>query len=192
VIATAFLETLPERHISSGKWELVKMALIEGDVAWASEQLDSEYPSIDDMRRAIELKAKIVHDDFRDMGERRILNLGHTLGHAIESASGFGILHGEAVGLGTLWACLLSENQGLATFPPEFVAKMAKRLAAFSKTTPAWDACLPFLARDKKNEQEKNFHCIMPIPGSRPAQKKITHETLELVHAKLLEMLNKR
>jgi 3-dehydroquinate synthase len=190
VIATAFLESLPEKHLMSGKWELLKTALIEGDLAWAGALLDCVVPSVCDMRRAIGLKIKIVSKDERDRDDRRLLNLGHTLGHAFESASGFGILHGEAVGLGTLWACLLSENQEIANFPPDFIKKMAKRLAAFSQRIPAWEATLPHLMRDKKNELEKNAHCIIPIPGSYPMQKKISYETLESVHAKLLEVLN--
>jgi len=186
VIASSFLDSLPKRHQKSGKWELLKMALIEGDIAWAESLLDRKTPGTDDMNRAIRLKIDIVHRDFREQNERRLLNLGHTLGHAIESASNFELLHGEAIGLGTLAACLLSEKEGLAIFPPGLIEKMAEQLAPLSNRLPSWETCLPFLLRDKKKESESKLHFIIPIPGSRPIQQKISPETLESVYVKLL------
>jgi len=189
VIATGFLDTLPPRHKKSGKWELVKMAVLEGDLAWANSLLDCEKPSVGDMERAIKTKIGIVHRDFREAGERRLLNLGHTLGHALESASGFDLLHGEAIGLGTLAACLLAEELGLATFPQGLKEKMARRLAPFASRMPPWESCLPFLERDKKAQAENILCFMVPIPGTRPVQQKISSGDLRPVHAKLSTML---
>jgi len=190
VVANSFLDSLPPRHKESGKWELIKMALIEGDIAWAESLLDCKIPSSSDMKRAIELKIAIVNKDFKEHGERRLLNLGHTLGHAIESASNFDILHGEAIGLGTLAACLLSESCGFAAFPSGLIERTIKHLAPLSPRMPVWKKCLPFLWRDKKNEAENNLNFIIPIPGSHPIQQKILPQDLESAFTKLLFMLN--
>jgi len=190
VVANSFLDSLSSRHQESGKWELIKMALIEGDIVWAESLLDCKIPSSRDMKRAIESKIDIVNKDFKESCERRLLNLGHTLGHAIEYASNFDILHGEAVGLGTLAACLLSESCGFAAFPSCFIEKTSKHLAPLSPRMPIWETCLPFLLRDKKNETENELHFIIPIPSSRATQRKISPQDLESAFAKLFFMLN--
>jgi 3-dehydroquinate synthase len=190
VIASDFLYSLPLRHRESGKWELIKMSLIDGDLDWARSLLHCKTPDVSDIKRAVQMKADIVHRDFKENGERRLLNLGHTLGHALESASGFALLHGEAVGLGALAACLLSESLDAAVFPPDFIKKMAERLAPLAPRVPSWELCLPFLRRDKKTESENELRFIIPIPGARPVQQKISPEVLETIHAKLLLMLN--
>ena len=192
VIANSFLDSLPARHQKSGAWELVKMALIEGDVAWAESLLNRKTPSTGDMNRAVRLKIDIVHRDFKEQNERRLLNLGHTLGHAIESASSFELLHGEAIGLGTLTACLLSEKEGCAAFPHSLIEKMAEQLAPLSPRLPPWETCLPFLLRDKKKESKSKLRYIIPVPGSRPIQKEISPETLESIYVKLLLIVTPR
>jgi 3-dehydroquinate synthase len=192
VVATGFLDTLPLRHKKSGKWELVKMAFLEGDMAWAGSLLDSESPekpSACDMERAIRTKIEIVHRDFRETGERRLLNLGHTLGHALESASGFGLLHGEAVGLGTLAACLLAEDLGLTAFPPGLKEKMVQRLAPLIDDVPPWESCLPYILRDKKIGADNSLQFIVPVPGQRPIQRAAPVDAVKLVYAKLLATL---
>jgi len=190
VIATGFLDTLSLKHKRSGKWELIKMALLEGDLAWANDLLDCESPSVGDMERAIRAKIDVVHRDFKESGERRLLNLGHTLGHALESASGFDLLHGEAIGIGTLAACLLAEDLGLASFPATFREKMIQCLSPLKSHVPPWDACLPYILRDKKRETEEGLRFVVPIPGSRPTQQTISIEAVKLVHERLLALLS--
>jgi 3-dehydroquinate synthase len=195
VIARAFLDSLSERHLKSGKWELIKMALIEGDLAWARELLDIDAPTTRDIERAIRQKIEMVRRDFKEEDERRLLNLGHTFGHAMESASNFDFLHGEAVGVGLLAACLLPESVGAKAFPEVFIEKMAKRLAHLVPKIPPWESCLPFMLRDKKLEAtadsdisgENKVLCIIPVPDSCPIKQKISHEILGAVHAKLMK-----
>jgi len=66
VVCRSFLETLPPRHLDSGRWELLKMALLEGDGAWADQILDEARPSGTSMLRAIALKAELVGGDLRE------------------------------------------------------------------------------------------------------------------------------
>ena len=66
------------------------------------------------MRRSVEIKAEVVSDDEREAGRRAILNAGHTVAHALEQVSNYGLPHGEAVALGLVLECELAEQLGLA------------------------------------------------------------------------------
>ena len=92
----AFLETLPEAELKNGYAEMIKMAVLF-DPALV-ELIRADLPRA--IERCVELKERIVAEDFRDEGRRALLNLGHTFGHAIEKASGYKVSHGEAVAMG--------------------------------------------------------------------------------------------
>ncbi|HEY4242372.1 MAG TPA: 3-dehydroquinate synthase [Kofleriaceae bacterium] len=112
------LATLPARERRAGFGELWKYALLDGTDLWAAVAAAAPWAAADDLApappaladvigRAIAYKAAIVSADERERtGRRAVLNLGHTVGHAIEAAAG--LLHGEAVGLGLLAACRVS------------------------------------------------------------------------------------
>lgn len=111
LLNTMFLSTLPEREILSGLAEMLKYGFIaDPDLL----QVDLEnYESF--IQRAAEIKKKIVADDPFEQGKRKILNFGHTIGHAIESHRLTGespLLHGEAVALG-MWCALWLSVQKL-------------------------------------------------------------------------------
>ena len=171
VACTDFLAGLPERHLQNGRWELVKTALIQGEMAWAMDMLQDGPVKVRWVERALAFKAGVVHRDPREAGERRLLNLGHTLGHALEAASGYQLLHGEAVGLGLLGACLLAEEQGLKPFPASLLDPLARRLTPLASLVAPWRDCLPLLARDKKATRASGpaeeapaimIQCILP------------------------------
>lgn len=176
VACTAFLQSLPERHLENGRYELLKTALLMADSSWLEELLGSGLVGTTWIERALAFKAGVVHRDPREQDERRLLNLGHTLGHAVESASGYKLLHGEAVGIGLLTACLLAEAQGLPSFPAAFMDKLAMRLAPLAPQLPAWESLLPWLLRDKKSvslqpESGIQIHCILPRPDEAAVQR---------------------
>lgn len=121
VADTDTLETLGEREFRSGLAECIKHGLIEGEETLAA--LAADLPSVVArdadalprfVARSVAVKAGIVARDFREAGERATLNLGHTFGHAIESRAAFGLLHGEAVGIGLVAAAAASVAEGLA------------------------------------------------------------------------------
>lgn len=101
------LDTLPEREFSSGLAEVVKHAVI-GDrelfvfLERFAPQVLARAPEVmrEVLRRSIWLKAQVVESDPREQNRRRVLNYGHTLGHALETLSGYQMRHGEAVSLG--------------------------------------------------------------------------------------------
>lgn len=121
-IDTSTLATLPERELLAGLAEVIKYGAI-GDApffAWLEANIDRlRARDIDALNEAIAVscrhKAGVVARDERELGERALLNFGHTFGHAIEVEAGYGeILHGEAVSIGMLLAARLSSVLGLA------------------------------------------------------------------------------
>ncbi len=117
---TDSLDTLPAREFSAGMAEVIKYGLIcdAPFYQWLGENTDGlmrRDPVLvaEAVYRSCENKAKVVSLDEREAGIRAILNLGHTFGHAIETAQGYGIyLHGEAVAIGMLMAVDLSVRMG--------------------------------------------------------------------------------
>ena len=102
-----FLETLPEKEMKNGLAEMIKTAVLFGREMFAAlgglvylddlERLEKIEPLVE---RCAAWKQKIVDEDFKEGGKRKLLNLGHTFGHAIEKVSDFAIPHGEAVAIG--------------------------------------------------------------------------------------------
>ncbi len=120
------LETLPLRERRAAFGELIKYGLLDGDELYdridvlaaelgGADSLERISDDVLDMvQRCAGYKAWIVTRDERESGERALLNLGHTVGHAIEVAAGYGVLlHGEAVALGLVAACRVSHRLGL-------------------------------------------------------------------------------
>ena len=114
------LQTLPQRELSAGVAEVIKYGLIrDADFFdWLEVNID-KLMALDEavttyaIYRSCQNKAEVVAADEHETGERALLNLGHTFGHAIENAMGYGVwLHGEAVAAGTLLAADLSRRMG--------------------------------------------------------------------------------
>ena len=97
------LDTLPERELRSGFGELAKYHFLTGDPLSGMELEDR-------IVRAVQIKAGIVNQDEKEQGIRALLNYGHTLGHAIESAGSYEVKHGEAVAIGLIYAAELAHT----------------------------------------------------------------------------------
>ena len=134
---TGVLDTLPERQLLAGYAEVVKYGLL-GDAdffAWLEDNakdviLSGQSARAHAIRRSCEAKADIVARDELEGGPRALLNLGHTFGHALEAAVGYGdaLLHGEAVAIGTIQAFRFSALQGLC--PEEDVRRVEAHFRA--------------------------------------------------------------
>lgn len=117
---TTTLATLPVREYRAGLAEVVKYGLIHDADFFAWLEANAEALNARDdatvmyaIRRSCQIKAEVVSVDEREQGLRAILNLGHTFGHAIETATGYGAwLHGEAVAAGMVMAADMSERLG--------------------------------------------------------------------------------
>jgi shikimate kinase/3-dehydroquinate synthase len=147
IVDPATLATLPERELSAGWVEAIKTALIAGGSLWervrAAKAADDET-----ILSCARTKLAVVARDERDGGARQTLNLGHTIGHAIETATSYErFLHGEAVGLGLLAALRLSGAQELREEVGEMLsaASLPTRLSGVTV-----DEVLAATKRDKK------------------------------------------
>ena len=159
---TATLATLPAREFAAGLAEVVKYgAIFDIDfLAWIEANVDCLEARDTEalthaIRRSCEIKAAIVAADEREEGARALLNFGHTFGHAIESAAGYGtILHGEAVATGMALAARFSARLGrVPRADAERLVKLLERLG-LPVAAPRFprDTWLEYMGRDKKNE----------------------------------------
>ncbi len=125
VVDTALLGTLPDAEFRNGLAESVKMAATSdpdffGDLERAGEALLRRDPAdlVPLIRRSVSIKARVVEEDARESGPREVLNFGHTVGHAIEHATGYRMRHGFAVAVGMAAESHMAERAGWLD-PPE-------------------------------------------------------------------------
>ncbi|CAH0345542.1 3-dehydroquinate synthase [Bacillus sp. CECT 9360] len=171
----SFLKTLPAKELRSGFAEVVKEALIQDKefYKWLVASVDNLNELTEDkllymVKRGIEIKAAIVAEDEKETGVRAYLNLGHTLGHAIEGLRGYGkILHGEAVMIGTIFAIHLSQKKLNLDFDLE---KFIDWVGSLGYETVVSEECsktdlLAFMKRDKKTVREVVTFVLLQMVG---------------------------
>jgi 3-dehydroquinate synthase len=192
-IDVKFLDTLPEEEMSSGLAEVIKYGVIDDVEVFnflernirAIKERDREV--LEEMiENACRIKKAIVEIDEKELGIRRVLNFGHTIGHAIEAESNYAVSHGAAVSLGMLAAARISEN--MHDFPPGDRERIEHLLesAGLPCLIPqgiTTDGIMARLRADKKKEGD-TIHFVllkkmgMPfVNGSVPES--ILRETLE-------------
>lgn len=178
VADAAWLRTLPREEVRSGLVEALKMGILAAPLLF--ERIERDLPALLDgqaealapvVEAAARAKATIVEGDPGESGSRQLLNLGHTLGHALETALGYGGLrHGEAVGWGIVLAARLAERLGLlAAVDGERIRRLLGRF-----DLPVWPAALAsgelleVMGRDKK-AVESGLRWVLPerIGGAR-------------------------
>ena len=191
IVDPVFLSTLPRRELLSGMAEMLKYGFI-ADANLLKTNLENYQQHI---ARCGEIKCEIVAKDPTEKGLRKILNFGHTLGHAIESrclTTNHPLLHGEAVALGMAAALWLSVKQcGLDKKVLQNYEKQLPMLlseAELSLTEADVDSILSYLALDKKNKGEKPQFVLLEAVG-----KPIWNEEVEpeLVKQALAFIINK-
>jgi shikimate kinase / 3-dehydroquinate synthase len=156
------LRTLSAEELAAGYAEVVKAALIAGGPLWARVR-QGEEPDDDAILGCVRTKLAVVAEDERDVGRRQVLNLGHTVAHAIEAATRYTrYRHGEAVGIGLLCALRLSGREPLRREVAELLGTRGLPLG-FSGTTP--DEVLALIERDKKREQGRVPFVLVEAPG---------------------------
>ena len=174
-----FLDTLPPRELAAGMAEVVKAGLIaDAGLFRMLEALSgpahtwSRQDLLSTIAAAINVKVAVVTEDEREMGRRAILNFGHTLGHAMETASNYQLLHGEAVGLGMLAALRLGELRG--TTEAGLLARTTALLQklALPKNVQLYlrEESLKHLEVDKKRRNENIRFVFVPTPGEAVLQ----------------------
>jgi len=164
---TEALATLPPDELAAGFVEVLKTGLLAGGALWERVQaIETLVPAeLDDLVFACaRYKCAIVAADELDLGLRNVLNLGHTVGHAIESATGYtAYRHGEAVGLGLLAALRLSDAEELRTEVEEILARHG--LPTRLEVPIAVPDILESLGRDKKRTAAGVGFVLLKAPG---------------------------
>ncbi|MCH2233991.1 MAG: 3-dehydroquinate synthase [Crocinitomicaceae bacterium] len=159
IVDPQFLQTLPEEEVLSGFAEMLKHGLIRDKHLWLSlieskGKLEKIYPLVEKCAR---VKHEIVAQDIKESGLRKVLNLGHTIGHGIESsylATSKAITHGTGVAWGILFESKLALNKGLVT--AEIFQEIKTGLESIYPLPALNDLDIPlilnFLQNDKKND----------------------------------------
>lgn len=196
---TDTLSTLPARQVLAGYGEVVKYGLIyDPDFFTWCEAHAAELLAGDTQARAhvistcCKIKAAVVAEDERETGRRAILNLGHTFGHALESATGYGdtLLHGEAVAIGTLMAFDLSVALGLC--PEDEAARVEAHFKAVGLPTvpPKVEASvqdlIDLMAQDKKAKDGKLTLILNDKIGSALIKKDVDPAPIRTIWEKYL------
>ena len=158
---TDTLATLPERELRSGYAEVIKYALL-GDADLFDALYQGSWSVEDVIETCVSMKADIVADDEQDRGRRRLLNLGHTFGHAVESRSGYSLAHGEAVAIGMAMICRAAVRFGLLDeASKDAVLQLLQRFDLPTYTDFLPEELYDTLLLDKKFDSGK-LHLIVP------------------------------
>jgi shikimate kinase/3-dehydroquinate synthase len=160
------LRTLPDAELAAGYAEIVKTALIAGGHLWERVRGGAEPSDPDVIAGCVQTKLRIVGRDERDEGLRQVLNLGHTVAHAIEAVTGYArYRHGEAVALGLLAALRLSEQHELREEVGELLARQGLPRSLVDADP---DDVVAATARDKKRVGEGPVPLVLLEAPGRP------------------------
>jgi 3-dehydroquinate synthase len=161
VVDPSFLATLPMEHLRAGFAEIVKHGVV-ADAKYFDSARDfaSRWPESSEalldihglIAGSISIKTRIVADDEREAGLRKVLNFGHTIGHAIEAATSFEMLHGQAVAMGLVAEARLAERIGIAATGTAGRIEWVCHAAGLATTLPSIpiDTLIQFTRSDKK------------------------------------------
>ncbi len=194
-VNTEFLNTLPDREFVSGYAEMIKHSLIADNGAW-QKMVKQGSPSVDFVTEilpsSVAIKNKFVQEDPLDKGVRKVLNFGHTIGHAIETLfmdSDTEVLHGEAVAAGMICAAYVSHIE--AGLPKEDVVIISNLLNdVFDLEFVTWlmaeNLELP-LKHDKKNAGTELRFVLIPETGKaifdQPVSMELALRSFEFVQS---------
>jgi 3-dehydroquinate synthase len=172
LIDPAVLHTLPEREFRSGLWEIVKAGIIREEALFrylageSAAVLARQNHAVDHIIvESVRMKAEVVSGDEREADQRRILNFGHTFGHALEAETGYTrLLHGEAVAWGMRAAVYLAETTGHLS--AEDAVEILEMIRLYGPIPPLDGVSArnlqARLVHDKKTVQGK-IHFVLPV-----------------------------
>jgi 3-dehydroquinate synthase len=167
-IAYDFLASLPQRQILSGLAEMLKHGLICDANYWNQlKNSDLSRPSAELVYRSVEIKNEVVIEDPKEMGIRKSLNFGHTIGHAVETYSllhddGQHITHGEAIAIGMICEAWLScKKIGMSEADLNEIVEVITRLYPKYHLEESWNAELFSLMQKDKKNQNGQINCTL-------------------------------
>lgn len=179
LIETDYLKTLSNREFVCGLGELIKVGLIGDEfILRKLEKYDDIIISERTVKQAIEVKQKYVEMDYFDEKERRVLNFGHTFGHAIEAASNFKVTHGQAIVAGMVKAIKIGINLGITN--PQLLDRLMALLDKIEYKMPDYHYSdyRKHIIKDKKSFKEGVILVLLEDVG-KPAVIEMTWEELD-------------
>lgn len=195
---TEFLHTLSEKEVRSGMAEVIKHALIS-DPKWVEELLEGDHVTElpedllgNYLAHGVQVKAAVVEQDETEQSVRKYLNLGHTYGHAIEAAAGYGkVAHGEAVVIGLVYCLLLSERYGKIdhVFTKRFLQFALENGYPFESVHDfTFSQLTEYLMKDKKADYGTLQFVLLETIG-KPFVQKVELEECEEIDQQLRQLL---
>jgi len=175
-IHTGFLKTLEERELTSGFAELIKHALIQDRTLWKNLQSVEKLVNANIdwnalVKRSVEIKKEVVNRDPKESGLRKILNFGHSIGHAIESERLYSenpLTHGEAIAIGMICEAHISYQRGMLSAEElqsisDYILTHFKKEQHFAPDTAK---LLERISKDKKNEKQQKMFSVLEGIGT--------------------------
>lgn len=184
-IENIFLTTLSKRELLSGFAEMIKHGLIaDGDYYMRLKTSDYQALIPKDIYRSIAIKNEVVTEDPLEKGLRKILNFGHTIGHAVESYalsnSKKPLTHGEAIALGMVCEAYLSEKY--CNLTTEELADISKYILSiypkYNIKEKSFDTLLELMQSDKKNEEGNIMFSLLETIGKCTFNCRVTNEDI--------------
>ncbi|SFC90898.1 3-dehydroquinate synthase [Flexibacter flexilis DSM 6793] len=187
-IFSDFLKTLPERELRSGFAEVIKHCLIADATRWDKlRRYDlHEQPFLELVQHSVAIKQQVVAQDPTEKGLRKILNFGHTIGHAVEShfltkPAKEQLLHGEAIAVGMICESFISQQKGFIS--EKELAQIEEFIYVyFGKITLSEEdltAIVPLVSQDKKNKQGKIMCSLLQKIGEANYDQAITTKDIK-------------
>ena len=188
LIDTGFLSTLPAAELRSGYAEIIKHCLIADAEKW-KEIIATHYEDLDweDLaRHSVQIKAKVTEEDPLEKGLRKILNFGHTIGHAVESyflpMADKKLLHGEAIAVGMIAEAYLAKERKFISEADlnQITSYLLKIYGTVSISDFEIEQILPFALQDKKNEHDTILCTLLEQIGKANYNQEITLEDIQV------------
>lgn len=189
-----FLQTLEEKEILSGKAEIIKHGLIGDKKLFERLVSGEDFTGIELLADAVQIKSDIVDRDFKESGERKKLNFGHTVGHALEGfllTKGVDITHGECVAWGMLIESWISvEFAGLSKEGFSEISQLIREdYKKLEIESTDFEDILQLMTQDKKNKGEKiNFTLLEEIGRAKIDFELSESDVLQAMNAVLLDL----
>lgn len=189
IINTNFLQTLPERELRSGYGEVIKHALIADVDHWEIIKTKSlhDFDWTQIVSHSVKIKAEVTESDPTEKGLRKILNFGHTIGHAVETfylETDKKLLHGEAVAVGMITEAFVAKQKGFISQAACEDIKAYTTKVYGKQTIPSEDVdqIIPLTLQDKKNEGKVVYAALLEKIGeanyNQPLSEKEIRESI--------------
>lgn len=185
LICPTFLTTLPERELRSGFAEIIKHCLISDKKMWdvvrAKSLEDQDWATL--IPHSVGFKKHVIETDPREKGLRKILNFGHTVGHAVESYflnSGNRLFHGEAIAVGMIAEACIAESKKLITRTELMeIGSYVKQIYPKVILPSTFDEIINLMAQDKKNKGNKILMALTEGIGKACWDVEVSPEEIE-------------